>query len=184
MKRAIKVATGADHTLVLLSPSLPSLADDSSDELVDTAEWRQDVQEVTRPLLPSLQELCQRELLKSVNLRNVLDGLSFAEQFHAKTLASYCLEYIQGNFDAILVQTNPSKIEKYIDDWYWPMQLHSMSKVACRKWEVDAKAILPPNANIPTFESKSLKVLSVLLSLPLIFIYLTSCVSCLGCAIV
>lgn len=44
--------------------------------------------------IPSLMNLCQREVAKSVTLKTVISALSFAEQFSAQLLVDYCHNYI------------------------------------------------------------------------------------------
>lgn len=44
--------------------------------------------------IPSLMNLCQREVAKSVNLKTAISALSFAEQFSAPLLVEYCHNYI------------------------------------------------------------------------------------------
>jgi alpha-tubulin suppressor-like RCC1 family protein len=44
--------------------------------------------------IPSLSSLCQRVLCKSINFKNVLNALSFAERFSALQLGEYCTDFL------------------------------------------------------------------------------------------
>ena len=44
--------------------------------------------------IPSLQTMCQQVLCQSIDLKNILAALSFSERISARSLFSYCLQFI------------------------------------------------------------------------------------------
>lgn len=44
--------------------------------------------------IPSLQLLCQRQLATTVNMKNIIAALTFAEKFGSLWLYEYCIEFI------------------------------------------------------------------------------------------
>jgi len=61
--------------------------------------------------VPSLKSLCEREVAKGVDTRNVISLLSYSEDSNCTELASYCSEFIVRNLDAILVQNRQYDLE-------------------------------------------------------------------------
>lgn len=138
IKRAVSVAVGEDHTLVITAASVPRLPyqdiiDESLCEQIESAEpidpnnsfcFENDdavIQddkiddntetELFYKYVPSLQSLCEREVAKGVDTRNVISLLSYAEDSCCLELATFCSEFIVRNLDAILVQNRQSDLE-------------------------------------------------------------------------
>ena len=139
IKRAVSVAVGEDHTLVLTAASVPTLPyedlideslyvnnhhieltesldpDNSFSFEVDDNKVDDNMIDVSNDVfykyVPSLQSLCEREVAKGVDTRNVISLLSYAEDACCSELATFCSEFIVRNLDAILVQNRQSDLE-------------------------------------------------------------------------
>eukprot|EP00599_Poterioochromonas_sp_BG-1_P006764 CAMPEP_0173134324 /NCGR_PEP_ID=MMETSP1105-20130129/1224_1 /TAXON_ID=2985 /ORGANISM="Ochromonas sp., Strain BG-1" /LENGTH=1098 /DNA_ID=CAMNT_0014046101 /DNA_START=281 /DNA_END=3577 /DNA_ORIENTATION=+ len=138
IKRAVKVTAGEDYTLVLTSITLPSpfpfpcdleqtskvksavrgIEEDYQygDDLYYSSLKPQQVEDVPKLNIPSLQHLCAEKLCSQVTLKNVLNGLVFAERFNSELLIEYCTEYIQRNLDAVIVQTKAVELERIMEE--------------------------------------------------------------------
>jgi len=138
IKRAVSVAVGEDHTLVLTAASIPTLP---YEDLIDESLYVKDQIGLTESIdpnnsfsfevddnkvddnkmddnndifykyVPSLQSLCEREVAKGVDTRNVISLLSYAEDACCSELGTFCSEFIVRNLDAILVQNRQSDLE-------------------------------------------------------------------------
>lgn len=157
VKRAVSVACGANHTLVLLSATMPLLPlsaqppallkrdatpvslsglsssdsdSDSDDDDTHLSEPDPQFEEhaesepatslaVGLPELysaPTLKQLCERSLAQSVNIKNAISLLAHAEILDANLLAAFCVQFIECNFDAILVSSKPSDLDVLMTD--------------------------------------------------------------------
>ena len=103
IKRAVRVALGSDHTLVLLAASVPPLpyalepasggeggAVVSQHDNEPEKEKRESGGE--SPL--KLKELAERRIAQCVTLRDVVSALSFADFYDAKELSRFCVDFI------------------------------------------------------------------------------------------
>lgn len=77
-------------------------------------------------LLDDLKEICERELLKTISVDNVAALFCAADQYQAKTLRHFCLNFIAVNLNQLV--THPSF--KEIQD---PMQLHEILSWTSKK---------------------------------------------------
>lgn len=92
IKRAIKVACGIDHTIVLIGASIPSfdLHEDNNSEIT-TNEINSQVN-TNSP--PPLKYLCELTLAKSSNLRNIISVLNISKYFDCFYLYKFAIKFI------------------------------------------------------------------------------------------
>lgn len=87
-------------------------------------------------LVPSLQAICQVQLCKSVNMKNVIDALLFSEQHCSFLLERYCLDFMSLNLDALLVQLKPKNLDRIAMEWCLPV-----SRNRKPSWEHNAASV-------------------------------------------
>lgn len=83
VKKAVAVATGHQHTVVLVAPAIPSTA-------VMTTEPT------------SLRALSQRRIAEWLDLSNCATIYKHAETHDTRELRAFCLDYLRRNWDAML----------------------------------------------------------------------------------
>lgn len=137
IKRAVQVAIGENHTLVLTAASLPPLphfdkicdtevkgiTDDIDNEPDDYIECEKCVKlntEVAEDCIswvsmPTLTELCERTLAKCITYKTMIQILSVAESLECKSLLTFCFNFVQRNLDAIMVQSRQCDIETLLE---------------------------------------------------------------------
>ena len=140
VKQAISAGVGEDHTLVLTCQNVPPLPhcdlvappfsvnimskeareDESDDEniheiCVDISVCDDQKSPTIWSHVPSLHQLCERQLSVLVDSRNVISVLAAAESYNAHSLVRFCSSFIQRNFDAILVQNRPADLDSLLD---------------------------------------------------------------------
>jgi hypothetical protein len=121
IKRAVRVSAAEDYTLVLISTTIPPLDNVASfsspislpvsDEIDETLPYEQDYygddlvadrddhpdqshQKQQSKEIPTLQDMCQRIMSSSLNFKNILAALTFAEKYSLRLLFNYCLKFI------------------------------------------------------------------------------------------
>ncbi|OWY93900.1 Regulator of chromosome condensation (RCC1), partial [Phytophthora megakarya] len=72
--------------------------------------------------VPSLVELVERKIAAYVNVANCAQVWQYAERYAAFQLRSYCLEYMQSNWDAILDAVGRDRMEMLFDIMLPPME--------------------------------------------------------------
>ncbi len=110
IKRAVQVAIGENHTLVLTAASLPPLP--HFDKICDTEVAEDCISWVS---MPTLKELCERTLAKFITYKTIIPILSVAESLDCKSLLTFCFNFVQRNLDAIMVQSRQSDIETLLE---------------------------------------------------------------------
>lgn len=135
IKRAVQVATSADHTLVLCAASVPKhphFEKVISDEIVVDASAPEDEEKRTsrdtttvstspdgqvcysEPL--TLLQSCEATLAKTVDIVNVAQMLEYATILGAPDLALFCSRFILMNLDAVLTQNRLSDLDILISE--------------------------------------------------------------------
>ena len=133
IKRAVQVAIGENHTLVLTAASLPPLphsdkicdnvtkytegieneVEDILEEVESTEELVEDC--ISWVAIPSLKELCERSLAKLISYKTLVPILSVADSLECKSLLTFCYKFVQRNLDAIMVQSRQCDIETLLE---------------------------------------------------------------------
>ncbi|CAH0478959.1 unnamed protein product [Peronospora belbahrii] len=108
VKKAISVASGHHHTAVLLAPLCPDFG--------ATAEV------AVRDVVPSLLELVEQKITAYITVNNCALVWRYAKFYAALRLQSYCLEYMQNNWDAILDAVGWERMETLFDLMLPPME--------------------------------------------------------------
>ena len=131
IKRAVQLASGADHTIVLCSASLPPLpfqsgphedvissgSENSSGQMVPAVKEDEKSQPYSNAAkILSLKSMCELTLADSVDIGNVAHMLEIASTFDARELISYCSSFILKNLDGVLMQCRPNDLDILIED--------------------------------------------------------------------
>jgi hypothetical protein len=127
IKRAVQVATSADHTLVICAASVPeyphsekllsveiavdaSAEDDDEKTSPDTTTTSIDDKVCySEPL--TLLQFCEVTLAKSVDIINVAQMLEYATMLGAPDLVHFCSRFILMNLDAVLTQNKLNDLD-------------------------------------------------------------------------
>lgn len=85
IKGAVSVACGVDHTMVLLGASIPPLPHSEQKEPSQIGELNP---------LPSLKDLCEITIAKSIHLQNATSILNFAFYYSCHDLFNFALQFL------------------------------------------------------------------------------------------
>ena len=100
--RAVQVAVAKEHTVFLMGTAFPAL-DDDYDSPPDN-------------VVLSLEHLAARQVMKHVDLFNVLPVSILAERNQSWWLQQYCQRFIQLNLDGVLLLGRKSDLNQYLEN--------------------------------------------------------------------
>jgi len=78
-------------------------------------------------LLPRLKEICEQEIIKSVDVKNVAALLESADKYNATILKAYCLDFILLNYGEV------SSCNSFKEDLRTPELMHEVIEVIGKK---------------------------------------------------
>lgn len=100
VKRAIKVACGIDHTIVLIGASIPAFGFKEDNNEVISMNNTNNKYNSQSP--PSLKNLCELAIAKSSNLRNIISVLNVSKYVNCSNLYTFAIQFILRYFIIII----------------------------------------------------------------------------------
>lgn len=101
VKKAVMVATGHQHTAVLIAPVRPS--------------FKSGIDAANQKVVPPLLEIVERTIASYVDVANCIFVWQVAERHAAFRLLRYCAKYMQINWDAVLDTLGRVRMETLCD---------------------------------------------------------------------
>lgn len=114
VKKAISVATGHQHTAVLVAPYNPRSPNDGSRVAASSGEGG-------GPVISSLLNLVQQRVTEFMDLSNCVTLWKYANAFATASLEQYAFEFMRMNWDAILEIVGRERLDLLFELFLPPM---------------------------------------------------------------
>lgn len=136
VKKAVAVAAGHQHTVVLVAPSQPSISAMMASKAASPAM--------------SLRGVLQQRIAEWLDISNCATVWKYAEDYDARQLQAYCLDYMSRNWDAFLDLMCKERLETLFELFLSPAEDLELERKSTRaSGPVAVRPSMPPRPVAP-----------------------------------